>query len=129
MARLREPEGPPKKPRGRPFRQGFDERRHAGRAPNPMTAALREVMDESPEDMKEAWRVAFQFAKAGNIPALLAIAAYSDGKPVARQEQGGPGDFARPDFSDLTTEELREYIKVLRGGKGETEKPRETKED
>jgi hypothetical protein len=114
MARSREPEGPPRKPRGRPFRQGFDERRHAGRAPNPMTAALREVMDESPEDMKEAWRVAFQFAKAGNIPALLAIAAYSDGKPVARQEQGGPGDFGRPDFSDFTSEELREFIRAVR---------------
>ena len=114
MARLGEPEGPPKKPRGRPFQKGFDERRHAGRAPNPMTAALREVMDESPEDMKEAWRVAFRFAKAGNIPALLAIAAYSDGKPVARQEQGGPGDFGRPDLSEFSSEELREFIRAVR---------------
>ncbi len=119
MARLREPEGPPRKPRGRPFRKGFDERRHAGRAPNPMTAALREVLAESPEDMKTAWRVALTFACSGKIDALLAIAAYSDGKPVARPEQGGPGDFRRPDFSDLTTDELREYIKVLRGGKGD----------
>ena len=111
------------KPRGkgRPFLKGYDPRRSVGSAPNPMTRALREVLDESPEDMKEAWRVAFQFAKAGNIPALLAIAAYSDGKPVARQEQGGPGDFRRPDFSDLTTDELREYIKVLRGGRDQAE--------
>ena len=121
MARLREPEGPPRKPRGRPFRQGFDERRHAGRAPNPMTAALRELVAEGGEqgidDLKEVWRTGIARAKAGDLGWATLMAAYLDGKPVARQEQGGPGDFGRPDFSDLTTDELREYIRVLRGGR------------
>ena len=107
------------KPRGKgwPFLKGYDPRRSVGSGPNPMTRALREVLAESPEDMKTAWRAALAFACSGKIDALLAIAAYSDGKPIARQEQGGPGAFGRPDFSDLTTDELREYIKVLRGGK------------
>ena len=118
MARLGEPEGPPKEPRGRPFRQGFDERRHAGRAPNPMTAALRELVAEGGEqgidDLKEVWRTGITRAKAGDLGWATLIAAYLDGKPVARQEQGGPGDFARPDFSGFSSEELREFIRAVR---------------
>jgi hypothetical protein len=106
------------KPRGkgRPFQKGYDPRRSVGSAPNPMTRALREVLAESPEDMKTAWRVALTFACSGKIDALLAIAAYSDGKPVARQEQGGPGDFGRPDLSEFSSEELREFIHAVRKG-------------
>ena len=106
------------KPRGkgRPFLKGYDPRRSVGSAPNPMTRALREVLAESPEDMRTAWRVALDFAKAGKIDALLAIAAYSDGKPIARQEQGGPGDFLRPDLSQFSSEELREFIHAVRKG-------------
>ena len=98
-----------------------------------MTAALRELVGEGFEvgidDLKEVWRTGIARAKAGDLGWATLMAAYLDGKPVARQEQGGPGDFGRPDFSDLTTDELREYIKVLRGGKDETPKAQETKED
>ena len=121
MARMHEPDGPPRKPRGRPVRQGFDERRHAGRAPNPMTAALRELVAEGGEqgidDLKEIWRTGFSRAKAGDLGWATLIAAYLDGRPVARQESGGPGDFARPDLSGFTTEELRQCLEVLKGGK------------
>ncbi len=118
MAGMHEPEGPPKKPRGRPFRQGFDERRHAGRAPNPMTAALRELVGEGFEvgidDLKEVWRTGIARAKAGDLGWATLMAAYLDGKPVARREQGGPGDFARPDLSEFSSEELREFIRAVR---------------
>ena len=112
-----------KEPRGKPFTRGYDPRRNLkGQiVTNPMTAALRTLVSEGQElgieDFKEIWRTGIARAKAGDIHWATLIAAYSDGKPVARQEQGGPGAFARPDFSDLTTDELREYIKVLRGGK------------
>ena len=103
---------------GRPFSSGHDPRRHTGGTrPNPATFALRQAIAEAPDELVDMWRVGIARARAGDVHWASLIAAYSDGKPVARQEQGGPGAFARPDFSDLTTDELREYIKVLRGGK------------
>jgi hypothetical protein len=111
-----------REPRGKPFEKGYDPRRNLkGQiVANPMTAALRTLVSEGQElgieDFEEIWRTGLSRAKAGDRGWAALIAAYSDGKPVARQEQGGPGDFGRPDLSGFSSEELREFIHAVRKG-------------
>ena len=107
---------------GRPFRPGYDPRRNPGGRPrDPLTADLRAQLTD--EEIATLNRTLIAYAKAGNLKAIALIYDRLEGKAVARQEAGDPGEFTRPDFSDLTTDELREYIRVLRGQRDEPAAP------
>jgi hypothetical protein len=50
----------------------------------------------SREDAEQIARVLIAEATAGNLKAIEMIWDRLEGKPVGRQEQGGPGDFHMP---------------------------------
>ncbi len=103
------------RPRGRPFGAGADPRRNttSGRRPNPATAALREAVGD--QDLRDMWRAGIGYARDGSVQWAGLIAAYLDGKPIARAEQGEPGDFERPDLSEFSTEDLKAAIRAVKG--------------
>ncbi len=61
------------------------------------------------------WRAGIGYARDSSVQWAGLIAAYFDGKPIARAEQGEPGDFETPGLSGLSTEDLREAIRAVRG--------------
>ena len=95
------------KPRGKPFQKGDDARRNrGGRRPSPATAALHRAVSD--EDLEAMWRAGLAAARAGDARWATLIAAYLDGKPVARNEHGEPGEFG--DLADVPTDELRQML-------------------
>ena len=95
-----------KAPRGRPFEKGQDPRRNLGGSrPQRATQALLKAVSE--DDLVAMWAAGLAFAKAGDAKWAALIAAYLDGKPVARNEHGEPGDF------DLSLEAARKVLKIV----------------
>ena len=94
-----------KPPRGRPFQPGVDSRRNlGGRRPSRATQALHDAIKDG--DLVTMWKRGMELAQEGDEKWAALIAAYLDGKPVGRQEDGKPGDFDF-DLSDLDTTKIR----------------------
>jgi hypothetical protein len=99
---------------GRPgtFQKGHDPRRNlGGRKPSRATQALHEAITDG--DLVTMWKAGIREAKAGNEKWAALIAAYFDGKPVARQEDGKPGDFGL-DLNEWSVDDLERVAKKLR---------------
>ena len=91
---------------GRPFVKGDPRINREGRRPQPSTAALLEVATH--EDLLAMWRAGLTAARGGDVRWAALIVAYLDGKPVARNEHGEPGEFS--DLADVSTDELRQML-------------------
>jgi hypothetical protein len=50
------------------------------------------------------WRAGLEMAKQGDSKWAALIASYLDGKPIAREEHGEPGDF------DLSMDQVRKAL-------------------
>src|SRR6266540_3063098 len=82
-----------------------------GRPPNrSITAALLAAL--TPEDKDKIARTLIDRALAGDLPSIREIWDRLEGKPVARQEQGDPGDF-ESSFEDWSEDELRATLKFI----------------
>ena len=100
-----------KAPRGRPFQPGADPRRNAaGRKPSRATQALHAAITD--DDLVAMWRAGIEEAKAGDEKWAALIAAYFDGRPVARNEDGKPGDFTG--LEDVPIEELEQRLRAVK---------------
>lgn len=101
-----------KAPRGVPFQKGTDPRRNlGGRRPSRATQALHEAIKDN--DLVAMWRSGMAAAQGGDAKWAALIAAYLDGKPVGREENGQPGDFDL-DLSDIDSEKLRAAFKRVK---------------
>lgn len=91
---------------GRPFQRGTDPRRNlGGRPPQPIRAALARKADEATLD--RIVDVALSQAQAGDAAARQWIADRLEGKAVARNEQGDPGDF------DIPLSEIAKRLRIV----------------
>jgi len=84
----------------------------SGRPKNRLTDALRAAAtDERSRQLAEKlWSMALR----GNLQAISILLDRLEGKAVARQEQGTPGDFRWLD--EFSTEALKETLKIIQGG-------------
>ncbi len=99
------PKGKPRGP-GKPFVPGDSRINRDGRRASPATAALHRAVTD--EDLETMWRGGLAAAQSGDARWAALIAAYLDGKPVARNEHGEPGEFG--DLADVSTDELRQML-------------------
>ncbi len=101
-----------KKAPGRPFVKDDPRINRRGRPKAILTQALMAMMGDGDADAIIKRVVAL--AKSGDLQAVQMLWDRIEGKPVARNEDGKPGDFD----SDLEPEEisdLRSALKVVRG--------------
>lgn len=99
-------------PRGKPFSKGDDPRRNpAGRPRAVATAILRRVITE--DDLESMWLATIKDAIDGDKDARRDILDRLEGKAVARNESGDPGDFDA-DLSDVDTKSLKAALKRVK---------------
>lgn len=83
----------------------------SGRPKDLLTQALRQKL--TPEKAESLANTLLALAESGDLKAMVEVWDRIEGKAVARQEQGDPGEFARMGaIQDMTPDELRALIKV-----------------
>lgn len=91
---------------GRPFQKGDDPRRNrAGPRALPITQALAKKLTN--KDADSIADVVIAQAMEGNPWAVQFLADRLEGKAIARNENGEPGDF------DVTLKQLKERLKIV----------------
>ena len=93
---------------GKPFQPGDDPRRNRGGRPKALlTQAITDTL--TVEDASAIISRVIADAKAGDLQAVQMLWDRMEGKAVARQEQGGPGEFTG--LEDVPTEELIRLVR------------------
>lgn len=97
-------------PGSKPFQKG-QSGNPSGRPKDYLTQALRQRV--GPEDAKKLAETLLALALAGDMKALQEVFDRVEGKAIARQEQGRPGEFdGLSSLQELTTDELRSIVKL-----------------
>lgn len=96
---------------GRPFQKG-QSGNPSGRPRNVFTQALHNGV--TPEIAAQITQQLIDLALSGDLKAIEVLLDRIEGKAVARQEQGKPGEFdALAPLAELSTDELRALIRPV----------------
>lgn len=92
----------------KPFVKGHDPRRNVGGRPKAVLShALLATMSDA--DAEDILKVVVAAAKKGDLQAVQMLWDRSEGKAIARQESGNPGDFTG--LEDVPTADLIELMR------------------
>ena len=82
-----------------------------GRPKDYVTQAIRQIV--GPDDALEMARVLFALAKNGDLKAMEMVMDRVEGKAVARNENGSPGEFDGIEaLKEMSSAELRKIIRL-----------------
>lgn len=82
-----------------------------GRPKDYITQAIRKIV--TAEEAEALAKVLTNMALSGDLKAMEMVMDRAEGKPIARQEQGKPGDFDTLEpLRDLSSDDLRNIVKM-----------------
>lgn len=101
----------PRKLRGRPFQKGDARINRGGRPKQLLTSAIAETLTS--EDSKAIVTKVIAMAKAGDLQAAQMLWDRLEGKAIARNENGSPGEFDEA-LDDVETTTLKAALKAVK---------------